>query len=1413
MQSMIRSMGQMESDMVVIARTTQDVTFNLDHMQDALIEVGKQYGHTWDTVSNIAIEWTRAGYNVADSLELVRTSLLALNVAEMDVKQATTGLIAIMSQWELQASDLETVIDKLNITSDRFPITTGDLIDALLRSSGAARAANIEFDELVGMITATRTASGRAGREIGNAMNTILSYITRQSTLNKLMAAGIEVFEDAATEKLRPALEMIGDVVAQWQDDAAALPQAFVDIADEMDLFNEELAEAVGMYEEWTDLQKVDIEQSMAGVRRRQFLIALLRNFSEVQEVVNNLQDAEGYSMLQNIRTMGTLEKQYQQLQMEATRLAKAIGDAGLLGQLKATVGVATDLVGVFATLDSRLQTFILTLGQVTLAVAIIRSLITMLGGGALLAATGPWGAIAVAAAALGGAYVLHTRKMTEEQERYGEIMAQVVDRQETLRQAMERSVKGSVEYEAALSELRDINREISDQYPHLIESYDTENRLIILNTEEMKKSVEVRERMLELQKQQEQSSVEIVNNIQDELEKIRESREQYAQQAQDYDDTARRLENLRNTRERLIREITQEGEESETTARKKDELQLVDEAIIRLSRRVADTMKDTSDITVDAINSVISVYRDLSAASTENRNRMIQDEIDKTERSIKLIKQRIEARRTEIMMLRGAAPAREVEMRGAYSDSIGGLSPYEIQLHSPHLPPTIEQQLQKSLGGYQSDVAVLDRVLLDLDGRLKDLDGQLADVAGVGGGGGGGSPAPGDFGATGAAKAVRSLNDILNEFIATTLRAAEVQGMLNESFNRERSHLERRISYYTRDGAAMWERVQAWRDEAEVAGLARKEQQGVEEQARLLRDAKSKLIERQVTLNLSTEEGREAYYRLEDQIESLKGEINGLSIEWFNLQDAQQIGITDLERITKLREANIDILSTELDYLTRAGASQEELARAEGIRALKIEQLVGLEEEYKREIEEQLQIRERSNRELERGDKTQEQHNQTLANTGSELARLQGLLRGNATEMENLSRATEKFNARMSDLQFQTRLGILSLQEMVAATRQAYGELGTLSIEDERRKILELTDLYRDKFNEMKRIAEEAYRDQLRALDRRVEAEVAIIQRKIDALDEAAKDRSREEDYRRHQDTMRDLTEKRLYHEQRTGIEHQKAIFDIDRDMVDEQRRWESQQEQWRIQDKRAAYQQQIQDIRDAAEAQRRQMEEAYQKMQADFSDHNINLLAVASAYDAGFFNDAQRKGQLWIQGFQNGIFSGFDGLMSLMSTAGDIVARSLMGATGTTSGGTIRHVSQFSMTDGRIDATLGQDVFAGDIIRTAGGDYQVVADSSDPRGFVGKKVPTAHTGAMTAGGGLAELIPGEMIFPPDLSAQLQKLLKVVASSPKAGMEVEGGRTISVNRLLHAENVYVDDKPDMVLLSRELRRQLSSIG
>jgi hypothetical protein len=74
--------------MTTIARITEDVNFNFKEMRDSLQGLGVEYGMGWENVSDIAIRWSQAGYNTAETLELTKASLLALNTAELNATQA-----------------------------------------------------------------------------------------------------------------------------------------------------------------------------------------------------------------------------------------------------------------------------------------------------------------------------------------------------------------------------------------------------------------------------------------------------------------------------------------------------------------------------------------------------------------------------------------------------------------------------------------------------------------------------------------------------------------------------------------------------------------------------------------------------------------------------------------------------------------------------------------------------------------------------------------------------------------------------------------------------------------------------------------------------------------------------------------------------------------------------------------------------------------------------------------------------------------------------------------------------------------------------------------------------------------------------------------------------------------------------
>ncbi len=84
----VSTIKDVEMGMTVISRITEDATFNFKKMRDEVMQLGVEYGQTFDVTSDIATRWAQAGYNVADTLELTKSALLALNTAELDAEYA-----------------------------------------------------------------------------------------------------------------------------------------------------------------------------------------------------------------------------------------------------------------------------------------------------------------------------------------------------------------------------------------------------------------------------------------------------------------------------------------------------------------------------------------------------------------------------------------------------------------------------------------------------------------------------------------------------------------------------------------------------------------------------------------------------------------------------------------------------------------------------------------------------------------------------------------------------------------------------------------------------------------------------------------------------------------------------------------------------------------------------------------------------------------------------------------------------------------------------------------------------------------------------------------------------------------------------------------------------------------------------
>ena len=290
-------------------------------------------------------------------------ALLAMNTAELDAVNSTESMIGILQQWGMESSELITIIDKLNYTADNNAVTTQDLVDALLKSSSMAKTANLSFNDTVGVLTAMKEASGAAGKEVGNAFKSILSYIQRPMSLEWFDANGIQVYADESKNALLPMMQILKNMSESWKKFSSSQQDSLMSQMDAAGLFTEEMAEVAGATEDYTayvdaaaaatntlNTEEARSQANMAaGTYRRNYYVSLMENFSKATKVSSEMLNAEGHSAAENSKYMETLEAKYQQLIASLQQLAVEAGNAGLMDLAKGAVDAAssvTQLIG-----------------------------------------------------------------------------------------------------------------------------------------------------------------------------------------------------------------------------------------------------------------------------------------------------------------------------------------------------------------------------------------------------------------------------------------------------------------------------------------------------------------------------------------------------------------------------------------------------------------------------------------------------------------------------------------------------------------------------------------------------------------------------------------------------------------------------------------------------------------------------------------------------------------------------------------------------------------------------------------------------------------------------------------------------------------------------------------------------------
>jgi TP901 family phage tail tape measure protein len=192
-KSLVNSTIEVEKAIKAISVVGDQFNGKTKQLTQGLFNVAKVTGQSFAEVSKAALEFSRQGQNVEETLRRTQDALILTRLTGLDAAKAVEGLTAAANGFTKAGLNTTQILNKLVAVDQAFAVSSADLIEGFNRSAAVAENAGVTFDELAGIITALQQKTSRGGAVIGNALKTIFTRLQDTSTLNQLQGLGIAV--------------------------------------------------------------------------------------------------------------------------------------------------------------------------------------------------------------------------------------------------------------------------------------------------------------------------------------------------------------------------------------------------------------------------------------------------------------------------------------------------------------------------------------------------------------------------------------------------------------------------------------------------------------------------------------------------------------------------------------------------------------------------------------------------------------------------------------------------------------------------------------------------------------------------------------------------------------------------------------------------------------------------------------------------------------------------------------------------------------------------------------------------------------------------------------------------------------------------------------------------------------------
>lgn len=275
-RKMIRASVELDTALTQLQVVTNASNKEMEFFADTAADAAKKVGVAITDFINSATVFARLGYNTLDSSTLAEYTTMLQNVGDIDAQSAQDAITAIIKAFDVNISNIESVMDKLVKVGNNFPISVSQIAEGLNNSASTLHAAGNTFEQSVALLTAANTTIQNAAKA-STGLRTIAARLRNTKT-------ELDDLGEAMTE-------------AAYNDLVSALTKANVSLKDangDLRSTYDVMADIASVWSTLTKMEQAGLATAISGTRQQAIFYSIIEQFDEASNAMDAMSHSSG---------------------------------------------------------------------------------------------------------------------------------------------------------------------------------------------------------------------------------------------------------------------------------------------------------------------------------------------------------------------------------------------------------------------------------------------------------------------------------------------------------------------------------------------------------------------------------------------------------------------------------------------------------------------------------------------------------------------------------------------------------------------------------------------------------------------------------------------------------------------------------------------------------------------------------------------------------------------------------------------------------------------------------------------------------------------------------------------------------------------------------------------------------------